>query len=84
VGNVRSDRDTAARAAVRHLTRREREVLRRIVEGESTREIARGLTIAPSTVRAHVQNVLVKLGAHSRLQAAAIVARVGATGLLAS
>jgi two-component system nitrate/nitrite response regulator NarL len=64
------------------LTDREREVLRRIVDGESTKEIARGLVIARSTARTHAQNVLVKLGVHSRLQAAAIVARGGAVGLL--
>jgi DNA-binding NarL/FixJ family response regulator len=83
-GQSDTDQDASARTVVRYLTGREREVLRRIVDGESTGEIARGLAIAQSTVRAHVQNVLVKLGARSRVQAAAIVSRVGAVGLLAS
>jgi DNA-binding CsgD family transcriptional regulator len=59
--------------APRRLTEREREVLRRIARGESTKEIARGLTIAQSTVRTHAQNVLTKLDVRSRVEAAAAV-----------
>jgi two-component system, NarL family, nitrate/nitrite response regulator NarL len=58
-----------------YLTAREREVLRRIVAGESTRQMARSMQIAASTVRTYVQNVLTKLGAHSRLEAWAIAVR---------
>jgi len=58
-----------------YLTVRELEVLRRIVAGESTRQMARSMQIAASTVRTYVQNVLTKLGAHSRLEAAAIAVR---------
>ena len=75
------DVDQAERT-LRYLTPREREVLRRIVEGESTKQIARAMDIAQSTARTHVQNVLVKLGAHSRVEASAIVARVGAVDRL--
>jgi two-component system nitrate/nitrite response regulator NarL len=71
------DVDQAERT-LRYLTPREREVLRRIVDGESTKQIARAMDIAQSTARTHVQNVLVKLGAHSRVEASAIVTRVGA------
>jgi DNA-binding NarL/FixJ family response regulator len=59
------------------LTPREAEVLRRIAEGEDTRVIAAGMGIAPSTARTHVQRVLVKLGARTRLEAAAVAARTG-------
>jgi two-component system nitrate/nitrite response regulator NarL len=62
-------------AALRFLTNREREALRLIVEGESTKEIAQSMHVAYSTARTHVQNVLTKLGVRSRLQAAALVAR---------
>lgn len=62
---------------LRFLTRREREALRRIAEGESTKEIARAMRVSQSTARTHVQNVLTKLGVRSRLQAAALVAREG-------
>jgi two-component system nitrate/nitrite response regulator NarL len=56
------------------LTQREREVLRRIVTGQSTAEMAREMAVTRSTARTHVQNVLQKLGVHSRLQAVAAVA----------
>ena len=62
-------------AALRFLTNREREALRLIAEGESTKEIAQSMHVAYSTARTHVQNVLTKLGVRSRLQAAALVAR---------
>lgn len=54
------------------LTGREQQVLMRIVEGEGTRQIARSLAITEATVRTHVQNVLVKLGVHSRLEASTV------------
>jgi DNA-binding CsgD family transcriptional regulator len=60
----------------RSLTVREREVLRRMADGESTRQIAEGLAIAPSTVRTHAQNVLVKLQARSRIEATATAVEV--------
>jgi two-component system nitrate/nitrite response regulator NarL len=59
------------------LSGREREVLRGIVAGRSTKEIARDLGVSVSTAGTHVQNVLTKLGVHSRLQAVALVAREG-------
>jgi two-component system nitrate/nitrite response regulator NarL len=57
------------------LTPREREVLRRITLGQNTREMARDMLISRSTARTHVQNVLQKLGVHSRIQAVAVVSR---------
>jgi DNA-binding NarL/FixJ family response regulator len=68
------------RRVVRQLTFREREVLRRLVLAENTEAIAQALGVAPSTVRTHLQNVLVKLGVHSRLQAVALVLRAGMDG----
>ena len=58
-----------------YLTTRETEVLRRIVAGESTKQMARSMGIAASTVRTYAQNVLTKLGVHTRLEASAIAAR---------
>lgn len=63
------------------LTRREREVLRRIVLGQSTEEMAQDMQVSRSTARTHVQNVLQKLGVHSRLQAVAAVSRRGSADL---
>ena len=54
------------------LTRREREILCLLHAGGNTAGIARELFISPTTVRNHIQHLLKKLGAHSRLQALAI------------
>jgi two-component system, NarL family, nitrate/nitrite response regulator NarL len=58
-----------------HLTAREQEVLTLMIEGQATKEIARSLAITVHTARTHAQSVLVKLGAHSRLEASDVVAR---------
>jgi DNA-binding CsgD family transcriptional regulator len=52
------------------LTPREREVIRLLSEGLSNAEIARTLYISEKTASVHVSNILRKLGATSRLQAA--------------
>lgn len=54
------------------LTSREREVLRLLVAGKSTSELAEALFVAPATARNHIQSIMHKLGAHSRLEAVAI------------
>lgn len=53
------------------LTRRQREVLDRIVAGQANREIAEALYLSVRTVEDHVSNVLTKLGVASRAEAAA-------------
>jgi DNA-binding NarL/FixJ family response regulator len=52
------------------LTRRERDVYALLAEGRSNREIAHALFISESTVKVHVGNILRKLGARSRVEAA--------------
>ena len=52
------------------LSDRELDVLRRLAEGDSNREIATALFLAEGTVKNHVTNVLAKLGARDRTQAA--------------
>ena len=54
------------------LTRREKEVLELLVEGCSHEALADILGISPQTARTHVQNVISKLGVHSRLEAVAL------------
>ncbi len=57
------------------LTAREREVLRLLVAGKSTAALAGELFVAPATARNHIQSIMNKLGAHSRLEAVAIAMR---------
>jgi DNA-binding CsgD family transcriptional regulator len=57
------------------LTDREREVLRLLARGMSNREIGTELFITPKTASVHVSNILAKLGAASRTEAAAIAHR---------
>jgi DNA-binding CsgD family transcriptional regulator len=60
------------------LTDREREVLSLLARGMSNREIGTELFITPKTASVHVSNILAKLGASSRTEAAAIAHREGA------
>jgi PAS domain S-box-containing protein len=57
------------------LTRREIEILHLIATGLNTKDTAERLHVSPATVRNHVQNILGKLGAHSRLEAVAYANR---------
>jgi two-component system nitrate/nitrite response regulator NarL len=59
------------------LTPRERQVLSALVRGDDTAKVARSLGIASATARCHVQKVLTKLGAHSRVEAATSAVRYG-------
>lgn len=59
------------------LTAREREVLELIAEGLSNAAIAARLVLSVNTVRNHVQNLLTKLGAHSKLEALSVAVRDG-------
>jgi DNA-binding NarL/FixJ family response regulator len=72
----RREQDEALRRAAR-LTRREKEVLALLAEGADNDTIAQRLVISPQTARTHIQNVLAKLGVHSRLEAAAFVMQNG-------
>jgi DNA-binding NarL/FixJ family response regulator len=62
---------------IARLTRRERDVLSLLAGGARTEAIAETLVISPQTARTHVQNILGKLGVHSRLEAAALVNQAG-------
>ncbi len=57
------------------LTRREFEVLALMVEGLTNPQIAEKLTVSRSTARAHVSNVLSKLGVSNRAEAVALALR---------
>jgi two-component system, NarL family, nitrate/nitrite response regulator NarL len=71
-------RHSARYPALDHLlTPREREVLARLVRGESTTNMARAMGVRLSTTRTHIDSVLIKLGVHSRLEAVAYAVREG-------
>lgn len=53
------------------LSERALEVLRLIAVGASNREIAETLLVSIGTVKKHVNNIFIKLDAHSRTQAVA-------------
>jgi PAS domain S-box-containing protein len=57
------------------LSDREREVLRLLAAGASTKAIAKQLFISPATVRNHVANILAKLDVCSRLEAVTLALR---------
>ena len=50
------------------LTARERTVMAKLVEGKDTAQLAQELDITYATARTHIQNVLTKLGVHSKLE----------------
>jgi PAS domain S-box-containing protein len=62
----------SALASTATLSRREREVVRLIALGSSGPEIADELHVTHNTVRTHVRNAMVKLGARSRAQLVAM------------
>ena len=72
----RRERDDALKFLAT-LTRREREVLVLLAQGADREGISQHLVISPETARTHVQNLLGKLGVHSRLEAAAFVMQNG-------
>ena len=71
----RGDGDLHARAdqqrLVEPLTAREVEVLQLMAGGASNQDIANQLTIATTTAKKHVSNIIQKLGATNRTQAVA-------------
>lgn len=57
------------------LTPRQKEILQGLVNGHSNKEIARDLDIIEGTVKAHIRNLMSKLGVRNRTQLAVIATR---------
>jgi DNA-binding NarL/FixJ family response regulator len=72
----RAEQATAQQRADR-LTARELEILQHMANGESPVVIATTLGMSPATLRTHVQNVIMKLGVHSKTEALAFAIRHG-------
>src|SRR5215216_6711313 len=73
----RTERDHHAELLLRSLSERERQILDLLARGYSNRRIADACYLSLNTVRTHVQNVLVKLGVHSKLEAATLAVGQG-------
>jgi RNA polymerase sigma factor (sigma-70 family) len=71
--------DQLAHPALHRLSPREREILKLLAKGWSNRRIAEEHSLTPNTVRTHVQNILIKLGVHSTLEAVAFALEHGST-----
>ena len=77
IGN--SQHPVAAMADSEKLSPREQSVLALLVDGQSNKDIARTLSIAPETVKSHVKGIFFKLGVINRAQA---VSRALSLGLV--
>jgi len=62
----------AERAPIEPLTARELEVLQALAEGMTTPDICAKLFISRNTLRTHVQNIMMKLHVHSKLEAVTV------------
>ncbi len=84
-GSVPHSPEIAARLAEREgtldLTSREVEVLGLVVKGLTNKDIARVLGFTPRTAKAHVTNLLAKLGVSDRTEATAVALKRGVVSL---
>ncbi len=71
----RNDGELAQR--VERLTPRELEILQRVAAGETSADISSALGMSRHTLRTHIQNVLTKLGVHSKTDAVVAAIRFG-------
>jgi two-component system, NarL family, nitrate/nitrite response regulator NarL len=74
-GAKRTPPRSGMRRLAEFLTARERQCLQFLVDGLDTAQMAERLGVSSATVRTHVQSLLTKLGAHSRLEAASLAVR---------
>ena len=68
INSTEKDEDAKAADTKSSLSDREMEIVRRIVEGSTNKEIAQKLSIAENTVKVHVKNILTKLELRNRQQ----------------
>lgn len=73
----RRDRDDDAARRLERLTPRELEILSLMAEGRAPGDITATLRMSPNTLRTHMQNVLTKLGVHSKMEALVLAIRHG-------
>jgi DNA-binding NarL/FixJ family response regulator len=59
------------------LSAREIEILQQLARGADNKAIGEELVISPHTVRTHIQNILTKMGVHSKLEATTLALQLG-------
>ena len=69
--------ETEGGAKTMPLSKREREILQKVADGATTRQVATDLGISPHTVKTHLERIFEKLDANDRAQAVAIAIRTG-------
>lgn len=69
--------EPAGESSTPPLSKREREILQKVADGGTTRQVASDLGISPHTVKTHLERIFEKLGANDRAQAVAIAIRTG-------
>jgi DNA-binding NarL/FixJ family response regulator len=74
---VRQQAETSPRAKRARLTAREQEVLALMGEGLDPASIAERLVVSVYTARGHVKHIMMKLGAHTQLEAVVLATRSG-------
>jgi LuxR family maltose regulon positive regulatory protein len=77
MGETLNSGQSSAQSLIEPLTTREWEVLKLIEAGCSNQDIANKLVISPATVKRHISNIYVKLGAKSRTQAVSLSKELG-------
>ncbi len=77
VQTVSATSPKASPALVESLTKRERQVLMALCEGQTNKEIARSLTLSEPTIKLHVKTLCRRLGVSNRTQAAMIAREQG-------
>jgi two-component system, NarL family, response regulator LiaR len=73
----RRSQDATEKARANRLSARETEILQLMADGLAPTEIASRLSISQHTLRTHVQNILTKLGVHSKVEAIVVAIRHG-------
>jgi DNA-binding NarL/FixJ family response regulator len=73
----RRHQESTERQRANRLTARQIEILELIADGVPGHEIARRLDVSPATIRTHVQNILTRLGVHTKPEAVAMAMRHG-------
>jgi DNA-binding NarL/FixJ family response regulator len=70
-------REQQAEALRSRLSAREIEILEQLARGRSNEAISEIFVLSPNTVRTHIQNIIKKMGVHSKLEATTLALQLG-------